>query len=139
MEDWGDFFILVHCALFCYNAAIMKVTSLRTKKITPKTTDILEILDRYILKLKDKSVVAVTSKIVALCEGRVVPEDRVDKDTLIIKEAEYYLPRSSSKYDVFLTIKGNAINFSSGVDESNVKGHFVLWPRDPQKLSLIHI
>jgi dihydrofolate synthase / folylpolyglutamate synthase len=111
----------------------MKVTSVKTKKITLKDTDILEILDRYLPLLKDKSVVAVTSKIVALCEGRVAPEQGTDKDDLIIKEAEYYLPRSSSKYDVMLTIKRNAMNFSSGVDESNVKGYFVLWPKDPQK------
>jgi F420-0:gamma-glutamyl ligase len=34
---------------------------------------------------------------------------------------------------VVLTVKGNAISFSSGVDESNAGGYFVLWPKDPQK------
>lgn len=111
----------------------MKVTSIKTKKITPKDTDILKILDRYLPNIKDKSVVAVTSKIVSLCEGNVVPEGEIDKDELIIKEAEYYLPRSSSKYNVLLTIRGNAINFSSGVDESNSEGYYTLWPKDPQK------
>ncbi len=111
----------------------MKVTALKTKKITPKDTDILEILDRYLLRLKDRSVVAVTSKIVAICEGRVVPEKSGGKDKLIIREAEYYLPRTSSRYNIMLTVKGNAINFSSGIDESNTGGYFVLWPKDPQK------
>ena len=111
----------------------MKVTSIKTKKITPKDTDILKILDRYLLRLKDKSVVAVTSKIVAIVEGNVVKISEGDKDKIIIQEAEYYLPRSSSKYNVLLTIKGNAINFSSGVDESNSGGYYVLWPKDPQK------
>lgn len=111
----------------------MKVTPQKTKKITPKDTDILEILDRYLPKLKDKSVVAITSKIVAISQGRVVPIKKGDKDKIIVREAEYYLPRTSSKYNVFLTIKGNAINFSSGVDESNTGGYFVLWPKDPQK------
>ena len=109
------------------------MTPFKTKKITPKDTDILKILDRYLLRLKDKSVVAVTSKIVAIVEGNVVKISEGDKDKIIIQEAEYYLPRSSSKYNVLLTIKGNAINFSSGVDESNSGGYYVLWPKDPQK------
>lgn len=111
----------------------MKVVAVKTRKVTPADTNILKVLDRYLPQLKDKSVVAVTSKIVALCEGRVVKEEEGDKDNLIIQEAEYYLPRSSSKYNVLLTIKGGGINFSSGVDESNTGGYFVLWPKDPQK------
>ena len=110
----------------------MKVTAVRTKKITPKDTDIFKILDRYLLRLKDRSVVAVTSKILGITEGNVVKIGEGDKDTIIIQEAEYYLPRSSSKYNIILTIKRNAINFSSGVDESNSKGYYVLWPKDPQ-------
>ena len=111
----------------------MKVTAVRTKKITPKDTDIFKILDRYLLRLKDRSVVAVTSKILGITEGNVVKIGEGDKDTIIIQEAEYYLPRSSSKYNIILTIKRNAINFSSGVDESNSNGYYVLWPKDPQK------
>lgn len=110
----------------------MKVTAIKTKKITPKDTDIFKILDRYLLRLKDRSVIAVTSKILGITEGNVVKIGEGDKDTIIIQEAEYYLPRSSSKYNIILTIKRNAINFSSGVDESNSKGYYVLWPKDPQ-------
>lgn len=117
----------------------MKVISIKTRKITAKDSSILDIVDRYLPKLKERSVVAVTSKIVALCEGRVVPipknkkeRDKL-KDELIVKESELYLPRSSSRYNVVLTVKGNAMNFSSGVDESNAGEYFVLWPKDPQK------
>jgi len=111
----------------------MKVVAVKTHKITPEEKNILEILDTYLFKLKDRSVVAVTSKIVAIVEGNVVKIGEGDKDKIIIQEAEYYLPRTSSKYNIILTIKGNAINFSSGVDESNSKGYYVLWPKDPQK------
>lgn len=117
----------------------MKITPVKTHKITPKDTDILRIVNRYLPILGDRTVVAVTSKIVAICEGRVVPipegekEKNKLKDKLIIQEAERYLPRSSSRYNVLLTVKGNAINFSSGVDESNSGGYFVLWPKDSQK------
>ncbi|MDP2735268.1 MAG: coenzyme F420-0:L-glutamate ligase, partial [bacterium] len=111
----------------------MKVTSIKTKKVTVRDSNILEILDRYLPRLKDKSVVAVTSKIVSICEGRVVPMEGADKDELIRKEAELYMPRSSGRWNVMLTVKGNAINFSSGVDESNSGGYYVLWPKDPQE------
>ncbi|MDP4007131.1 MAG: coenzyme F420-0:L-glutamate ligase [bacterium] len=110
----------------------MKVTSVKTKKITQKDTDIVKILDTYLPCLKDRSVVSVTSKIVAISEGRMILEKETDKDKLIAREAEYYLPRTSSKYNVMLTIKGNAVNFSSGIDESNTGGYYVLWPKDPQ-------
>tara|TARA_Y100000310_G_C20562004_1_gene753524 strand:+ start:128 stop:880 length:753 start_codon:yes stop_codon:yes gene_type:complete len=111
----------------------MKVTPIKTKRITPKDANILEVLDRYLPRLKERSVVAVTSKIVGICEGRVVPEKEGNKNNLIIKEAEYYLPRTSSKYNVLLTIKGSAVNFASGVDESNTGGYFVLWPKHAQE------
>lgn len=112
----------------------MIVTPIETRTIIPnKDRDLFEILDRYLPRLKEKTVVAVTSKIVAICEGRIEPLQADKKDAIIIREAQWYLPRTSSKYNVLLTIKGNAMNFSSGVDESNAGGHFVLWPKDPQK------
>lgn len=118
----------------------MKVVPVKTRKIIPmQDTNLLEVLDAYLPRLKERTVVAVTSKIVAICEGRVVPvpADQAAKDKLkeklIIQEAEKYLPRSSSRYNVLLTVKGNAINFSSGLDESNAAGYFVLWPQNPQR------
>lgn len=111
----------------------MIVTTMRTHKITVSDRDIFEILNRYVPKLKERSVVAVTSKVVAICEGRLVPMDSVDKDELIKKEAQYYLPRTSSKYNVFLTIARNILAASAGIDESNGNGCYVLWPANPQR------
>lgn len=112
----------------------MRIIPIKTHKIVPgKDRDIFAVLDTYLPRPKERTVVAVTSKIVAICEGRTLPLEPEKKDSIIIREAEWYLPRSSSKYNVMLTIKRNAITFSSGVDESNSAGHFVLWPKDPQK------
>lgn len=112
----------------------MKVTPIKTRTVIPnKDKDLFIILDRYLPRLRERTVVAVTSKIVAICEGRIKPLEEDKKDEIIVKEARWYLPRTSSKYNVLLTIKGNAMNFSSGVDESNAGGYFVLWPKDPQK------
>lgn len=112
----------------------MKVTPIKTHKITEEDRDIFKILDQYIPPLKEKSVVAVTSKIVSICEGRMIRiNQHVNKDDLVVKEADYYLPRSMNKYDFMITINRGIMVASAGVDESNGNGYYVLWPNDPQK------
>lgn len=111
----------------------MKITSIKTHKITKKDKDIFKILDVYIKDLKEKSVVAVTSKIIAICEGRLVSKNAATKDELTEQEAEWYLPRHLSKYDFCISIKNNTFTASAGVDESNGNGYYVLWPSNPQK------
>ncbi len=111
----------------------MKITAIKTHKITVHDTDLLEIMERYLHEVSEGSIVAVTSKVVALCEGRVVKSDQADKESLIKKEAEFYLPRASSKYGVSLTITGGQLVATAGIDESNADGYFVLWPEDAQK------
>lgn len=112
----------------------MVVKPIKTHKVVPgKDTNLYVILDRHLPRLKEGSVVAVTSKIVAICEGRFVKIGEADKDKLIEQEAEYYLPRKLNKYGVMLTIKQNVLAPSAGIDESNARGHYVLWPSDPQK------
>lgn len=111
----------------------MQVTAVKTHKITKKDTSIFTVLDEYVPRLKEGTVVAVTSKIVSICEGRIADPKNIDKEKLIIQEADYYLPHTSNKYNVIPTVKNGIIAFSSGVDESNANGLFVLWPSDPQR------
>jgi putative folate metabolism gamma-glutamate ligase len=92
----------------------------------------LKVLDAYIASLEENSVVAVTSKIVALCEGRVAPFDGTDKKELIAQEAEYYIPSQKSKYNITIAVKNSLLVASAGIDESNSNGEYVLWPKDPQ-------
>lgn len=111
----------------------MKITPIKTHKITKKDKDIFKILDVYIKDLKEKAVVAVTSKIIAICEGRLVSKNAATKDELTEQEAEWYLPRHLSKYDFCISIKNNTFTASAGVDESNGNGYYVLWPSNPQR------
>lgn len=111
----------------------MIVTPIRTHKITSEDKDILKILDKYIITLEDNSVVAVTSKIVAIAEGRMVKIGSISKDELVMKEADLYLPRHMSKYDFMISIKNGIFTASGGIDESNGDGYYVMWPKDPQK------
>jgi len=111
----------------------MKVTSIKTHKIKPGDSDLFAVLDKYISKLKEGSIVAVASKIVAICEERVVEIGTAEKEELVEREAEYFLPASKSKYDVSLTIKGGLLMPTAGIDESNGNGFYILWPSDPQE------
>lgn len=53
-----------------------------------------------------------------------------DKDRLILREAEWYVPRNKvpNQY-VILTIKNNTLLPSAGIDESNGNGYMILWPK----------
>lgn len=114
--------------------ATMKVRSIKTKRIIPgKDKDIFFILDKYLPKPKERSVVAVTSKIVAICQGRVADPEKETRDELAEKEADFYLPRELNRYNFMLTIKKNTMIASAGIDESNAAGYLILWPKDPQK------
>jgi dihydrofolate synthase / folylpolyglutamate synthase len=111
----------------------MIVRPIKTRLVTAKSCSLLDLIDEYITELPEKSVVAMAAKIVATCEGRVVPLGSVDKDELVAKESQQYMPSSLNRYGVTLAIARNRLVAAAGVDESNGNGHYVLWPVDPQK------
>ena len=111
----------------------MKIFPIKTHKIRPGEQNLFEILDRYLKILKERSIVVITSKIISICQGRVVKTEKADKKKLIKKEAEYFLPSTESKYGITLTIKGNLLLPTAGIDKSNGGGYFILYPENPQK------
>lgn len=111
----------------------MKITSIKTHKITSTDKDIFAIIDHYIKRLKEGSIVVIASKIIAITEGRIVQLSKIEKETLIKKEADLYLPKEKHKHNLFITIKDNYLTYSSGIDESNTNGYSVLWPKNPQE------
>lgn len=113
----------------------MNITAIKTHKIQPNE-NLFDILDTYLPSLKEKSIVAIASKIVGICEGRVAKIEKdaeKQKNELIMQEAEYYLPREYNQYGYMLTINHNLLVGAAGIDESNSNGFFSLWPKDPQK------
>lgn len=111
----------------------MKVTAIKTRKFLPPEDNLWELLSN-IKNLKENSVVAVTSKVVSIAEGRCIPSSAITKDELAIKEADKYLPRElSPQGGVLHTIKNNMLIASAGVDESNGASFYILWPKDPQQ------
>ena len=109
----------------------MIVKAYKTSKIKPGD-NFFKILDKYLPKLNERDIVAISSKVVATCEGRVVKEGTVDKDKLIASEAQYYIPRYTNPYNVTLTVTRNILAAAAGIDESNGNGYYILWPKDLQ-------
>lgn len=110
----------------------MRVTSISTPRISSASTSLLKIIDAAVPDMEEGSVLAVTSKIVAIAEGRTVSIKEIDKHALIRREAEYYLPPERSKYGITLTIKDDILIPTAGIDESNADESYVLWPSDAQ-------
>lgn len=112
----------------------MRVKAIKTKKIIAGDK-LFDILDQYLpKKINDRSVIAISSKIVGICEGRVVKiESDEQRDEMAKKEAELYLPRMYNQYGFMITINRGIIVASAGIDQSNGNNYWVLWPKDPQK------
>lgn len=111
----------------------MKVTTVKTTLLEANKCALSEVLSESIDKLNEKSIIAISSKVVSLCEGNVLPLKDLSKDELIEKEADLFIPKKYSKYGVYLTIKNDFLVPSAGIDESNTNGYYVMWPKNPQE------
>lgn len=132
----------------------MQARSIRTR-LVQINDDLLQVIDDAILadpklqgKLPENSVLAISSKIISYCQGRLVKksrseaqgfskeEARAEKHALVQKETELYTDPHSSKYDLMLTIKDSTLAVNAGIDESNAnldgEECFVLWPENLQ-------
>lgn len=110
----------------------MNVTPIHTPIVSAGSTPLVELLDKTLLHFAENSILVITSKVVSLCEGRVVNPGETTRDELIARESQYYLPPTYSRYGHHFTITGNTLIASAGIDESNAGGSMVLWPRDAQ-------
>lgn len=110
----------------------MIAKSIKTGRIEPNSLTLFALLDSALDAVPEKSVLAITSKIVSLCEGTVVPVEGTDKERLIRDEAEYFVSEKVSRYGLAFTIAQNTLIPNAGIDESNAGDVYVLWPHDPQ-------
>ena len=113
----------------------MLVRTIKTHKITAKDDSLEKVLDKYIDDIPEQSVLAVTSKIVAICEGQLVKIDEsnsLQKDALVAMDSQVFVPRKYNPYGFCVSITHNKLIASAGIDESNGNGYFVLWPEKPQ-------
>ncbi len=107
----------------------MKIIPIKTK-VFNEGEDLLNFILKYIKKIPEGSILVITSKIVALSEGRTVLDTSVgSKERLIKTESDFAI---KTKY-TWLTIKDGMVMASAGIDESNAKNKLILLPKDSFK------
>ena len=112
---------------------MFSIKSVKTRVFQPPKDDLFSFIEENVSGLKERSIIVFASKIISIWQGRCVAKDSVkDKDELIKEEAELYLERNDkfNRY-AMLTIKNNVLIPTAGIDESNGKGYYILWPRSP--------
>ena len=113
----------------------MKIEAIKTRVVEPPQDDLLEVIKEAVVEIPERSILAVTSKVVSIWQGKCV-SDTEDKDQLIEKEADKYIPREALEHRwVTHTIKNNILISSAGIDHSNGNGYYVLWPDDPNGIA----
>ena len=114
----------------------MEIITIKTRPLLPPQDNLFPILDEVLTDLKERDVICITSKVLAIHQGRSIPiSDVANKDDLIIQEAEKYIDRSEVPNGyTLLTIKEQTLIASSGIDESNSNGYYVLWPTECDQL-----
>ncbi len=117
----------------------MHIKTFKTHKITTADS-LLPLIDAYVPALQEESILAITSKIVSVCEQRVVgKQGKVTKEALIHNEADAYLeyePGTLPPHGIQLTLKNGILIPSAGIDESNGNGVYILYPEDIQRSAI---
>ncbi len=104
----------------------MKVKAVKTKPVR-HDTELQNVIDQ-ISDFKEGDILAITSKIISVMQGRMVKASDVDKAALIRQEADCYM--LEDQYGVMLTIINNILIPTAGIDASNAEGHYILYPEN---------
>ena len=112
----------------------MIVKAIKTRPLLPPKDDLFSVIQESLFEIKERSIIVVTSKVVSIGEGLCIKADnaKIEKDSLIKDEADMYIERDNNLPEsVMLTIKDNILIPTSGIDESNANGYYILWPKEP--------
>ena len=82
--------------------------------------------------MQNGDIIFITSKIMAIHQGRTRKIDEIEKEELIRQEADRYSSyvNKAGDFHVNLTVTQNVLISAAGIDESNADGYYVLWPED---------
>src|SRR3989344_2776882 len=107
----------------------MIVKPIKTR-IFKEGENLFSFITKYVESIPERSIIVVTSKILALSEKRTAVIENVHtKIDLIRKESELVIP---TRY-VWLTVKDGMAMSSAGIDESNANGKLILLPKNSFK------
>ncbi|MCA9360625.1 coenzyme F420-0:L-glutamate ligase [Candidatus Nomurabacteria bacterium] len=97
--------------------------------MNPPKDDLFAVLDESLTSLREGDVVVISSKVVAINEGRCVTESDFDSTKHNQEKADVIIPRSN--WNSPLTIINNVMVGNSGVDRSNSNGYVTMLPAEP--------
>jgi coenzyme F420-0:L-glutamate ligase len=109
----------------------MKFIPVRTRPLLPPKDSIYSVLDAHLPAMQEGDVLFITSKVLAIHQGRCVKiAPGIRKGDLVKREAERYVQSHLRSWkDLFLTIKDHTLIANAGIDESNANGYYILWPK----------
>jgi len=94
----------------------------------PPKDDLIAALEESLPEIKNGDVLCISSKVIAIDEGRCV---QGNKDDFIQEETNLYIPREKNKYRFCLSIIHHALISSAGIDKSNSGDYLTLLPKNP--------
>ena len=104
----------------------MNISTIRTR-LFHEHERLVDFIEEHIPHMKERSILAITSKIAALAEGRTTSfKSKKDKEHIIRSESEIAIKTKHT----WLTVKDGIVLASAGVDESNANGRLILLPKD---------
>ena len=106
----------------------MKVTAVKTP-IFKEKDNLINFINNQIHSLEEGDIVVVTSKIVALSQGRV--GEIKDKEKLIKQNSQ----RTIKTPWALLTLVNGEWCINAGIDESNAKNKIILLPKNPFEIA----
>lgn len=110
----------------------MQVKAIHTHRVMVGDS-LMKMLDDSLPDFPERGILAITSKIVSLCQGRVVSKKAMAKEALIAQEADAILKTDDNPYGLYLTLKNKLLIPSAGIDESNGDDVYILYPNHIQQ------
>lgn len=104
----------------------MRIYPVKTDIFLPKQ-NLPAFIKKHLPEIKEGSIIAVSSKVAGLWEGRTAPLK--DKEKLIKAESDFSLKTSLC----WFTVKEGMVMTNAGIDESNINGTLALLPKDSYK------
>ena len=110
----------------------MEIVPIKLAPLVPPRDSLLAALRVLTVTLKNGDVLAISSKVVSIDEGRCVPLADATKEELIRQESQFfYAPKETARWGYQFTITQGALVGSAGIDLSNANEHYILWPLHP--------
>jgi F420-0:gamma-glutamyl ligase len=111
----------------------MQFIPVKTEILPLPKGDLYALIDAFLPPLIEGDVIFITSKVVAIHQGRCVAMKDISKEDLVLRESSLMFPGSRlSSRPLFLTVKDNTLIPNAGIDDSKKSGYYILWPENAE-------